>query len=162
MSSPASCSSCDIEGDVRACEQDFSQAWKNITAAFEQFKGGSTSAGGDFKFNTDTTAVRQGVKDIGYALKDIAKGVSDCHLQELAEILAALGVKLGLAPEVSWIEEILHIIIEGVDIENELGNACVDYSAGNWVGFGYNVAKLTKTLATVEVPAEAVAQVLGR
>ena len=27
-----------------------------------------------------------------------------------------------------------------------MGQACVDYSNGNWVGFGYNIIKLVKTL----------------
>jgi len=28
----------------------------------------------------------------------------------------------------------------------EVGNALLDYSDGNWVGFGYNLIKLVKTL----------------
>lgn len=49
-------------------------------------------------------------------------------------------------PEVGWLEELLHILIEGVHIEQEVGDACVDYGDGNWAGFGYNIAKLVKTL----------------
>ena len=45
------------------------------------------------------------------------------------------------------VEELLSILINGVEIQDELGDACIDYSQGNWVGFGYNVAKLVKTLA---------------
>ena len=51
------------------------------------------------------------------------------------------------------------ILIKGVEIEQEIGEACLDYSNGNWVGFGYNIAKLIKALigdaalTTVEVPA---------
>ena len=48
--------------------------------------------------------------------------------------------------QVAWVEEALKILIEGVEIEQEVGTACVDYSEGNWVGFGYNIAKLIKTL----------------
>ena len=76
----------------------------------------------------------------------MAKGVSDCHLQEFADLLEKLAVKLGIAPEIGWIEEILHILIEGVNIENEIGDACDDFGEKNWVGFGYNLAKLIKTL----------------
>ena len=54
--------------------------------------------------------------------------------------------KLGIVPEVSFIEEVLHILIEGVQIEEEIGNACEDWSNDNWVGFGYNIAELVKTL----------------
>ena len=37
--------------------------------------------------------------------------------------------KLGIVPEVSFIEEVLHILIEGVHIEEEIGAACTDWSA---------------------------------
>ena len=80
-------------------------------------------------------------------MKLIAKGVGDCHLQQFADILAKLAAKLGIAPEVSWVEELLSTLINGVEIQDELGDACIDCSQGNWVGFGYNVAKLVKTLA---------------
>ena len=86
------------------------------------------------------------MKEIGAGMKSIANGVGDCHIQEFADILEKLAVKLGIAPEVSWIEEILHIVIEGVNIEREIGSACDDFGDKNWVGFGYNVVKLVKTL----------------
>ena len=61
-------------------------------------------------------------------------------------MLEKLAVKLGIAPEISGLMEILHILINGVNIENEIGDACDDYASKNWVGFGYNVARLVKTL----------------
>ena len=95
-----------------------------------------------------------GVGELGRGLIDVSKGVTDCHLQELADILAKLAAKLGVAPEVAWVEEALKILIDGVEIEQEIGTACVDYSEGNWVGFGYSIAKLVKTLLgdTVALP----------
>merc|ERR1712166_952396 len=78
-------------------------------------------------------------------LKKLRK-LTDCHMEEFAELLSALAIKLGIVPEVGWLEELLHILIEGVHIENEVGDACTDYGDGNWAGFGYNVAKLVKTL----------------
>ena len=36
--------------------------------------------------------------------------VLECHIQEFADILEKLAVKLGIAPEIGWIEEILHIV----------------------------------------------------
>ena len=61
----------------------------------------------------------------------------------------AAAAKLGIAPEIEWVVEALRILIEGVAIEQEVGTACLDYSQGNWVGFGYNIAKLVKTLVGV-------------
>lgn len=55
-------------------------------------------------------------------------------------------MKLGIAPDVQFIEDVLKILIDGVEIEQEIGSACLDYSEGSWVGFGYNLAKLVKTL----------------
>ena len=40
----------------------------------------------------------------------------------------------------------LHILIEGVQIEEEISAACEDFAAGNWAGFGYELAKLLKLL----------------
>ena len=127
----------DMQGDLRSCKADF----KNFTAAFGVMHGGSIG-GGDFHFNTDTKSLHAGIKDIGYGLEDVSKGVGDCHLAELAELLSKLAIKLGVVPEICWVEEVLHILIEGVHVEQELGAAMVDYGNNNWVGFGYNPAKL--------------------
>lgn len=136
----------DIEGDIKTCEADFEKAWGNFTTAFKDLQGKGSQGGNAFHFTTDTGDLKRGIRDMGYGLKEVAAGVSACHLQELADILTKLGVKLGLTPEISWLEEFLKILIDGVEIENELGDACLDYSQGNWVGFGYNLAKLVKTL----------------
>merc|ERR1711974_88279 len=76
----------------------------------------------------------------------MADAVGACHLTDLAKLLGELAVKLNIAPQVEVIEEVLKIIIEGVQIEKEVANACEDYADSNWPGFGYNLAKLIKTL----------------
>jgi len=136
----------DVQGDIRACEGDFQLAFKNFSAAFDLLKDPKGSSGGDFPFARNTSALKAGIREIGYGLVDVSKGVSDCHLAELASVIAQLATKLGIAPEVAWVEEALRILIDGVEIEQEVGQACVDYSNGNWVGFGYNIIKLVKTL----------------
>ena len=103
-----------------------------------------------FNLNHDTKAVKDGVSDIGLGMHLVAKGVGDCHLQQLAGLIEELAVKLGLAPQVPFIEELLKILIDGVEIEDEIGDACQDYSSGNWIGFGYNVAKIVKTLLAAQ------------
>lgn len=135
----------DIQGDVRECKADFALGWKNLTAAYDALHGGAIG-GGDFHFNSDTKSIHTGIKDIGYGLKEIAAGVKNCHLEELADLLEKLAVKLGLVPEIGWIEEALHILINGVHIEQDIGDACVDFGNKNYAGFGYNIAKLIKTL----------------
>ena len=82
----------------------------------------------------------------GVAMKDVAAGVGKCHLPELAILLAKLGTKLTITPVVGWLEELLHILIEGKHIEQEIGDACVSFSGHNYPGFGYNLARLIKTL----------------
>jgi len=127
------------------CEADFKLAYSNFSAAVTVMKS-SKRATGSFPFASDASKLKQGIRDIGYGMLDVADGVRDCHLAELATVLEKLAVKLGLVPEVEWVEEVLRILIDGVEIEREVGAACVDYSDGNWVGFGYNIAKLVKTL----------------
>ncbi|KAL1524207.1 hypothetical protein AB1Y20_019115 [Prymnesium parvum] len=142
----------DIQGDIRQCKTDFKLAFTNFSAAFTELHDvtegkyyGKYSVG-DFAFSTRASQIKQGVRDLGYGLLDVSHGVKDCHLEELAEILEELAVKLGIAPDVQFIEDVLKILIDGVEIEQEIGSACLDYSEGNWVGFGYNLAKLVKTL----------------
>jgi len=132
-----------VEGSVKQCETDFKDAFDDFKAAVAHFHDSHHSI---FHFVHNKEQIRDGVKSIGDGLKLVAKGVSDCHLQEFADLLEKLAVKLGIAPEIGWIEEILHILIEGVNIENEIGDACDDFGEKNWVGFGYNLAKLIKTL----------------
>jgi hypothetical protein len=147
----------DIEGDIKNCEGDLELAWGNLSAAYGEFKSSDITLsaaqryGGsaDFAFATgsmSTSNIKAGVKDLGYALESIASGVGDCHLAQLADILAKLATELGIAPEVKWVEEVLKILIDGVEIENEIGAACIDYSENNWIGFGYNIIELIKNL----------------
>jgi len=148
----------DIQGDIRACESDFSLAFHNFSAAVTVMTSSSVASHGGFPFNTNTDALKQGIRDLGYGLGDVANGVSDCHLAQLADVIAQLATKLGVAPEIQWVEEVLHILIDGVEIEREISNACIDYADGNWVGFGYNIAKLVQSLVsdwrvTLEQPA---------
>ena len=74
-------------------------------------------------------------------------GVSDCHLVELAQLLTTIATKLGLEPGIGWVEELVHIVIDGVDIEHEVQAACDDWKVKNYAGFGYNVAQLVKGFA---------------
>jgi hypothetical protein len=133
----------DMEGSVKTCENDFKDAWDDFKDGFNSFKDSHHSI---FHFRHNADEVKAGVKAFGQGMKKIAAAVSDCHLEEFAELLSKLAIKLGIVPEVGWLEELLHILIEGVHIENEVGDACTDYGDGNWVGFGYNVARLIKTL----------------
>lgn len=133
----------DIEGSVATCKNDFESAFTDFKLAYANFSDSHHSI---FHWHHNKDAIRAGMKEIGAGMKSIANGVGDCHIQEFADILEKLAIKLGIAPEVSWIEEILHIVIEGVNIEREIGSACDDFGDKNWVGFGYNVVKLVKTL----------------
>ena len=137
---------------MRACEADFKLAFTNLTAAVELFTDqDKTKSSGIFHFNTNKDDIKKAVGDIGFAFRDVAHGVSDCHLAELAQLLADLAEKLGIAPELQWVEELLKILIDGVEVENEIADACQDYSEGNWVGFGYNLARLIKTLVSSDL-----------
>ena len=79
-------------------------------------------------------------------MHEIAAGVKDCHLQEFSDLIARLAMKLGIVPEVTFIEELLHIIINHVKIEEEIGDACDAFHKNNYAGLGYHVARLTRTL----------------
>jgi len=132
-----------LEGDMRECVNDFEEAYHNFTEAFDDFSDSHHSI---FHWHHNKDQIKAGLKATGNGFNLIAKGVKDCHMQEVAQILEDLAVKLGIAPEISIIEEILKILIEGVEIEHEIGDACSDWADQNWVGFGYNLARLIKQL----------------
>jgi hypothetical protein len=133
------------KGSIKECQNDFKTAYADFKQSAHDF-GDAKEKPVIFHFKHDKAAIKKGTYNLGAGVKEIAKGVKDCHLEAFAELLEKLAVKLGIAPEVSWLEELLHIVINGVKIENEVGNALEDWSSKNWPGFGYNVAKLTETL----------------
>ena len=134
------------EGDIKACGQDFLHAFSNFTHGFHMMRAAGDFDLGDFKFNTNVNEIIDGVHSFGLGVKDVAQGVGQCHLGELAVILAKLGTKMTLAPEVGWLEELLHILIESKHIEQEIGDACLAWPSHNYPSFGFNLAKLIKTL----------------
>ena len=89
--------------------------------------------------------IKQAVKDIGLGLEDVAKGVGDCHLDDLAKLLEKLAGSMAF-PVVSWISNIIHVLVNSVEIVEDIGEACVDFGDDNWVRFGFDIAKLIKVL----------------
>lgn len=147
-----------LEGNIKQCELDFERAWSNFTAAVRVFEKTSTLAKVTLEIAKDigdenpvllenslSKEIEESVRDIGYGLEDVAKGVGDCHLEELAELLAKLATELAF-PEVMWVAEVLHILINGSEIANDIGEACVDFGDENFVSFGSDLAKLIKVL----------------
>ncbi len=151
-----------IEGDVRQCEQDFENAWGEFGAAVALFENQVELAKAhevDMRRRLDagfqlteedeelklqiSSKVKDAVKDIGKGLEDVAAGIHDCHLEELADILTKLAAELAV-PEVSWIAEVLHIIVNGAEIVEDVGEACEAFGDERWASFGYDIAKLIK------------------
>merc|ERR1712241_1091001 len=103
-----------------------------------------------FWITRNETQLKEGVHDIAMGLRDLASSVQDCHMAEFAAILLKIATKMGVVPEIQWVEDLLKILIDGVQIENEVATALDDWSTGNWVGVGYNLIRLIKTLFTAE------------
>jgi hypothetical protein len=140
----------DMQNDIGKCQSDFKGAMGNFSAAYNAIIDQSYNYGGVDgglqKFTHDSSKIKEGILDIGYALKNIAAGIRDCHLAELAEILEQLAEKFGIAPQIQWVEELIKILIEGHDIENEIADVCHDYATDNYPSLGYDLVKLVKTL----------------
>ena len=135
----------DIQGSIKECKQDFKMAYGDFIMAYKNMTL-SHSAPGFWGWKANDDSIRKGIAALGEGIEMVSQGVGACDLVEFADILAELAAKLGIAPEVSWIEEGLHLLINGVRIEQEVGSAMVDWSNRNWPGFGYNIAALVKTL----------------
>merc|ERR550525_92011 len=93
-----------LQSDIKSCKADFSDVGAHLSAAYDDMTQHNQNGLG-LHFNHDSGSIRKGVKDLGMALEAFSHVVSDCHMQELAEIIEKLAEKLGIAPEVQWIEE---------------------------------------------------------
>ena len=161
-----------IEGDIKTCEADFEEAWADFQAASEKFGSKVAEANELSSFLKGEAGVssvmrsrmqglsaeqvevlkkvisddiKEGVKDIGKGLEKVADGVKDCHLDDFAELLTKLAAELAI-PEVSWIAEVLHILVHGAEIVDDVGKACEDFGDSAWARFGFDIAKLVKVL----------------
>jgi hypothetical protein len=134
----------DLSGSFKLCENDFSTAWSDFGTAVADFHDSHHNI--IFHFKHDKDQIKAGLSALGDGFHKISAAVDDCHLQEFADLLAKLATKLGIAPEISFIEEVLHIVIEGKKIEDEIGDACDSFAKHNYPSFGFNLARLIKTL----------------
>lgn len=134
----------DMSGSIKTCENDFKSAWTDFGDGVADFHDSHHNI--IFHFKHDKNAIHAGLKAFGAGFHQISAAVGDCHLEEFAKLLEDLAVKLGLAPEIKFFEELLHILIEGKKVSDEIGDACDAYSSKNFPGFGFNLARLLKTL----------------
>jgi len=139
----------DLSKDMKMCKNDFVDMVHQFHSAYEHFTQGAKHHGPFKGFSHNKTAIIAGVHEVGHAFKDLAKGVADCHLLELAEVLEKLAVKLGIVPEVAVVETVLKILIDGISIERDIANGIEAFHHKNWPAFGYNLIKLTKDLLKV-------------
>jgi len=137
----------DMEGDFKKCGSDFKYMASNFSEAYHKIVDPKAKY---LWFTKNETRLKEGVHDIAMGLGDLASSVQDCHMAEFAAILLKIATKMGVVPEIQWVEDLLKILIDGVQIENEVANALDDWSTGNWVGVGYNLIRLFKTLFTAE------------
>jgi len=139
-----------LQNDIGKCKSDFSNTFGNFSAAYHVLVDSSVNSGGAYggmlQFKHDKAAIKESLLDLSYGIKGIVAGLKDCHLAEFAEILEAVAVKLGVAPEIQFIETLVKILIEGREIENEIADTCSAYATDNWPALGYDLIKLAKTL----------------
>jgi len=140
--------------DFAKCKSDFGNAFGNFSAAYNALVDKSVNdgglQGGNLQFEHNKRSIKDGLLDLSYGLKGIAAGVEDCHLSEFVDILDKLAVKLGIAPEVQFLETLVKILIEGHEIEVEIADVCSDYATDNWPALGYHLIKLSKTLLNLD------------
>lgn len=139
----------DTNGGFKECAADFEDGWHDFEGAYRNFSDHRAI----FHFIHNKKAVQAGVRAVGDGFGALAKSVTDCHMTRIADFMAVLGTKLGISPEVSIFLEILHIVINGVHIEEEIHQACTCFADSNWPCMGYNLMKLVKTLVITETAA---------
>jgi hypothetical protein len=130
-----------LQAEFRQCKVDFQAMESDFKLAFHAFIDNNSTG-----FSANTAKIAQGVANISKGLEELGAAITDCHLEEFVAILALLAGKLSLAPEITIMEDLLKILIEGIPIEKEIATATEDFATQNWPGVGYNLIKLIETL----------------
>merc|ERR1711990_271407 len=82
-----------------------------------------------------------GLKALGDGIKQVESGLQDCsHLESDWEKLETM-VAVFTGPEAFAFHTGKDLLVNGVDIFHEIGDAVTDYEDGNWSGFGKNVGE---------------------
>jgi len=136
----------DIGGDMKRCRQDFKSEWESFHAAFHEVSGLTDR----LEWRKDTRNITAGMLHISTGLKALSDSVGACHLQELSTILGELAAKLGIAPHVAFVEGILKLRINGVEIVDDVAAAFASFANKRWADFGYGVVQLIDKLFSEE------------
>ena len=117
----------DFKKIVHTVEDDVKTDWSKLVDKIEAVEG-------------DEHVVK-GLVALATALDDLAHSVSACHAPEIAKIAVELAAKLGF-PVVGWLETVFAVVFNGAQVYDDIFNAVVDYENKNYIGLGYEVAKL--------------------
>ena len=131
----------DLSGDIRSCEADFSHAFGNFSAAFKLLYNASAQTGPSHDFAFDVNGIKPGIRAIGYGMLDVAAGVKDCHLQDLADILGELATKLGTLRSVERVAWRMRRESRRGAPGHVAGGHCAARSSQNAARCGYSVAR---------------------
>jgi hypothetical protein len=127
-----------VLSDLGMCSTELQTSVNDIEAALADFKAKN---------------YKQGITDLANGLHLLANGVRDCHLDELADVIVAQASKLGLA-DVQVLDTIVHVLVEGADVYNDVYEAANAYEAGDYASAGRALSALLQDtkLASCKTP----------
>merc|ERR1712224_845143 len=113
-----------MQNDIGQCKSDFGNAFSNFTTAYRLLVNNSAGVGpanGDeIQLRHNEARIKEGLLDFSNGLRDIATGVADCHLSDLAQIMDQLAGKLAIPPVIRVAETFIQILVDGHEIELEV------------------------------------------
>eukprot|EP00708_Paratrimastix_pyriformis_P002054 GAFH01000792.1.p2 GENE.GAFH01000792.1~~GAFH01000792.1.p2 ORF type:complete len:893 (-),score=505.86 GAFH01000792.1:264-2867(-) len=116
--------------DLQQCEADMTGAMNTIQAAFAQFA---------------QKQYAPAVKQLAQGLSILGQSVSDCGLPDVAALVVAEAKALGLA-NITVVNDVVHVIVDGVDLYQDIYQAYKDLAAKNYDAFGRDLAVLLSRL----------------
>eukprot|EP00762_Andalucia_godoyi_P003186 ANDGO_01102.mRNA.1 hypothetical protein len=122
-----------VENSLKQCGSDLSSSWTDLEGAAKALFGPDAS-------------LRTAVHDLANGLDELSKGVSDCHVEQVAQIIEEVASKLG-AGYIGWLEEAVKIVVDGSEIYDEVYSAVVAWDTRDFFGFGYEIMKLAIALS---------------
>ncbi|KAG9395365.1 Anaphase-promoting complex subunit 5 [Carpediemonas membranifera] len=114
--------------NVHQCKHDGEVVWNDFMEAYRALR---------------SHGYKDCVHDLAQAMDQMEKLISDCDVEEIAELILKLAAEISGA-SLSWWEKLVKIVIHGVDIADDVIDLIDDVESENVFGVGIDVAKLVK------------------
>ncbi|EGB09745.1 expressed protein [Aureococcus anophagefferens] len=122
----------DFDQLVAHVEEDVDRVWSDLVDDLEYLVG-------------DDVAMAA-IKDVAAALSALSSAITDCHAEEIAQVLSKLAAILGAPAGIGWLDEGFKIVVDAAEVSNDVYDALLFVKQDDYFMAGYEIAKLAVVL----------------